>query len=57
MKKKTTILFDVSAIAFFKTLLYISMHFHNLEYSLSTTFYKVYEYIKMSQTERNWPMY
>ena len=28
------------------------MHFHNLTYSISTTFYKVYECIKISQTER-----
>ena len=53
IKKKATILFDVSAITFLKTLLYIPMHFHNLAYSIFTTFYRVDEYIKILQTERN----
>ena len=57
IEKKTTILFDVLRIAFFKTLAYISMHFHSLAYSVPATFYKLYEYIKISQTERNWPIY
>ena len=53
MKKKTTILLDVLAIAFFKnTFLHINV-FHNLTYSISTAFYKVYEHIKISQTERD----
>ena len=38
---------------FSKTLFYISVYFRNLTYSISTTFYKVYKYIKISQTERN----
>ena len=38
-------------LPFSETLLYISVNFHNSAHSVSTTFYKVYEYIKTSQTE------
>ena len=34
-------------------LLDISIHFCNLTCSVSTAFYKVYEYIKISQMERS----
>ena len=33
------------------------MHFFKLPYSVSTTFYEVYEYIKIPPTERNCPIY
>ena len=48
IKTRTTI-FTFWLLPFSKTFLYISMYFHSLTYSISTTFYKVYKYIKTSK--------
>ena len=58
IEKKTTILFDVSAIVFFNiTSLLINAFFYNITYSMSATFFEVNECIKISPTERNLPIY
>ena len=51
-KRKQPFCLTLRLLPISKTLLNISVHFHNLVYSISITFYKIYKYIKISQTEK-----